>query len=50
MSTPFAVVGSNMEVEASGGKMVRGRKYPWGVVDLDNPAHCDFRKLQAMIM
>ncbi|XP_063710657.1 septin-2-like isoform X2 [Symsagittifera roscoffensis] len=50
MSTPFAVVGSNMEVEASGGKMVRGRKYPWGVVDLDNPAHCDFRKLQAMII
>ncbi|XP_075251113.1 septin-2-like isoform X3 [Convolutriloba macropyga] len=48
-SMPFAVVGSNVEVEIKG-KMVRGRKYPWGVVELDNPDHCDFRKLQAMII
>jgi len=49
-SMPFAVVGSNVEVEVKGGKMVRGRRYPWGVVELDNPDHCDFRKLQAMII
>ena len=33
---PFAVVGSNTLIEpASGdGKRIRGRKYPWGVVDV----------------
>ena len=30
---PFAVVGSNTIIEADG-KRVRGRKYPWGVVDV----------------
>lgn len=29
---PFAVVGSNTTVEVDG-KKVRGRKYPWGVVE-----------------
>lgn len=29
---PFAVVGSNYVIEASGDRK-RGRKYPWGVVD-----------------
>ena len=29
---PFAVVGSNTTVEVSG-KKVRGRTYPWGVVE-----------------
>lgn len=29
---PFAVVGSNTLVEVDG-KKVRGRKYPWGVVE-----------------
>lgn len=31
-SVPFAVVGSNTVLEISGRK-VRGRQYPWGVVD-----------------
>jgi septin 7 len=30
---PFAVIGSNCLIE-SGGKKVRGRKYPWGIVDV----------------
>lgn len=29
---PFAVVGSNATVEVQG-KKVRGRRYPWGVVE-----------------
>jgi septin 7 len=29
---PFAVVGSTTEVEV-GGRKVRGRKYPWGVIE-----------------
>ena len=33
---PFAVVGSNTVIESTqeAGKKVRGRKYPWGVVDV----------------
>lgn len=31
-SLPFAVVGSNTTLEVSGRK-IRGRQYPWGVVD-----------------
>lgn len=31
-SVPFAVVGSNTVLEVAGRK-VRGRQYPWGVVD-----------------
>ena len=31
-SIPFAVVGSNLVYEMNGRK-VRGRTYPWGVVD-----------------
>ena len=30
---PFAVVGSNCLIENADGKKVRGRKYPWGIVD-----------------
>lgn len=31
-SIPFAVVGSNIVLEVAG-KRIRGRQYPWGVVD-----------------
>ncbi|KAJ1977681.1 Cell division control protein 3, partial [Dimargaris xerosporica] len=30
---PFAVVGSEKEVQTPDGRMVRGRKYPWGVIE-----------------
>ena len=33
---PFAVVGSNVTIEREEGKNVRGREYPWGVVDIEN--------------
>ncbi|KAL5016217.1 hypothetical protein ScPMuIL_005806 [Solemya velum] len=45
---PFAVVGSNSIVEA-GGKTIRSRTYPWGIVEVDNPNHCDFLKLKKTI-
>lgn len=31
-AVPFAVVGCNTVVEA-GGKKIRGRAYPWGIVE-----------------
>ena len=48
-SIPFAVVGSTQMIEVKG-KKVRGRLYPWGVVEVENPDHCDFLKLRAMLM
>ncbi|XP_057295521.1 septin-2-like isoform X1 [Hydractinia symbiolongicarpus] len=48
-SVPFAVVGSNTVYEVNGRK-VRGRIYPWGVVDIENPAHCDFTMLRNMLI
>ena len=32
------------------GKKVRGRQYPWGVVEVENPEHCDFVKLRSMLI
>jgi len=46
---PFAVVGSNTLIEVCG-KKVRGRLYPWGVVEVENPKHCDFVKLRTMLI
>lgn len=46
---PFAVVGSNTVVEVAG-KKVRGRMYQWGIVEVDNPAHCDFVRLRQMLI
>ncbi|XP_073994935.1 septin 1 isoform X1 [Rhodnius prolixus] len=48
-AVPFAVCGSNTLLEARGRK-VRGRLYPWGVVEVENPDHCDFIKLRTMLI
>ncbi|XP_076801809.1 septin-2B-like isoform X1 [Clavelina lepadiformis] len=48
-SIPFAVVGSTQMIEVKG-KKVRGRLYPWGVVEVENPDHCDFLKLRTMLI
>jgi len=46
---PFALVGSEEEVEV-GGKIIRARKYPWGIVEIENPAHTDFLKLKNTLL
>lgn len=46
---PFAVVGSTQTFEVKG-KKVRGRVYPWGVVEIENIEHNDFVKLRTMLM
>lgn len=46
---PFAIVGSTTEVEVDG-RLVRGRRYPWGVVEVDNEAHCDFSVLRQTLI
>ncbi|KAK4165917.1 Septin-domain-containing protein [Cladorrhinum sp. PSN259] len=47
---PFAVVGANTEVTNVDGRKVRGRAYPWGVIEVDNEEHCDFVKLRQMLI
>jgi septin 7 len=43
-------VGSDKVVRTSDGRKVRGRVYPWGVVEVDNEDHCDFVKLRQMLV
>jgi len=47
---PFAVVGSNAIIDGADGKKIRGRKYPWGIVDIENMEHCDFVPLRNMLI
>lgn len=46
---PFAIVGST-EIVDVGGKRVRGRQYPWGIVRVDDPKHSDFLPLRSAIL
>ena len=45
----LAVVGANAMVDVRG-KKIRGRQYPWGVIEVENPLHCDFVKLRTMLI
>ncbi|KAF4989462.1 hypothetical protein FDECE_14717 [Fusarium decemcellulare] len=47
---PFAVVGANNEITSADGRKVRGRAYPWGIIEVDNEEHCDFVKLRQMLI
>lgn len=46
---PFAIVGSEEEIEV-GGELVRARRYPWGIVEVDNPKHSDFGRLRSALL
>lgn len=46
---PFAVVGANAIIEIDGRK-IRGRRYPWGVVEVESLDHCDFIALRNMVI
>lgn len=46
---PFAIVGSEDIIEI-GGRKVRARQYPWGVVEVDNPRHSDFLAIRSALL
>ncbi|XP_022253618.1 septin-1-like isoform X2 [Limulus polyphemus] len=48
-AVPFAVSSTTQTLDVKGRK-VRGRLYPWGVVEVENPDHCDFIKLRTMLI
>lgn len=47
---PFAIVGSIDFVTKEDGRVVRARRYPWGIVEVENEEHCDFVKLREAIL
>jgi cell division control protein 11 len=46
---PFAIIGSEEEIEIDG-QIVRARRYPWGIVEVDNPKHSDFSRLRSALL
>ncbi|PFH49768.1 hypothetical protein AMATHDRAFT_62527 [Amanita thiersii Skay4041] len=46
---PFSIIGSEEEFEVNG-RSVRGRVYPWGIAEVDNPDHSDFIRLKSAIL
>lgn len=49
-SFPFAVVGSTTDVQTGDGRSVRGRAYPWGIIEVDNENHNDFVRLRQLLI
>ncbi|SMN18107.1 similar to Saccharomyces cerevisiae YHR107C CDC12 Component of the septin ring of the mother-bud neck that is required for cytokinesis [Maudiozyma saulgeensis] len=47
---PFAIIGSTTKYDNGQGTQVVARKYPWGLVEVENDNHCDFRKLRSMLL
>ncbi|KAI8996879.1 septin [Pilobolus umbonatus] len=47
---PYAVIGSTEVVATPDGRNVRGRPYLWGVAEVENETHCDFKKLRNLLI
>ncbi|XP_070616897.1 septin-12 isoform X2 [Erythrolamprus reginae] len=46
---PFAVVGADKEHQVNG-KKVLGRKTKWGIIEVENSAHCEFPLLRDLLI
>ncbi|EIE86179.1 hypothetical protein RO3G_10890 [Rhizopus delemar RA 99-880] len=49
-ASPFAIIGSTQLVQTADGRQVRGREYSWGVAEVENEEHCDFKKLRNLLI
>ncbi|KAI6012216.1 Septin-domain-containing protein [Pisolithus marmoratus] len=47
---PFSIIGSTEDVRTLDGRTVKGREYLWGVAEVENENHCDFRKLRSLLI
>lgn len=47
---PFSIIGSTSEVQTADGRTVKGRQYLWGVAEVENEEHCDFKKLRSLLI
>ncbi|CAL8317640.1 unnamed protein product [Arctogadus glacialis] len=48
-SIPFAVVGTDREHQVNGHRVL-GRKTKWGIVEVENVAHCEFANLRDLLI
>ncbi|XP_028311548.1 uncharacterized protein LOC114468709 isoform X1 [Gouania willdenowi] len=48
-SIPFAVVGTDQEHQVNGNKVL-GRKTKWGIIEVENVAHCEFANLRDLLI
>ncbi|XP_039632459.1 neuronal-specific septin-3 isoform X3 [Polypterus senegalus] len=46
---PFAVVGTDREHQVNGNKVL-GRKTKWGIIEVENVAHCEFANLRDLLI
>lgn len=47
---PYAIIGSNSFLRNEEGRLVKARKYHWGIVEIENPEHCDFVHLRDVLL
>ncbi|KAG8529815.1 Septin spn4 [Bacidia gigantensis] len=47
---PFAVIGSEKDVKTQDGRVLKGRQYSWGVAEVEDEDHCDFKKLRSILI
>lgn len=47
---PFSVIGSEKDVKTTDGRICKGRQYAWGVAEVENEEHCDFKKLRSILI
>ncbi|KAF9437718.1 hypothetical protein BGZ76_011496 [Entomortierella beljakovae] len=47
---PFSIIGSTDDVLTADGRTVKGRQYSWGVAEVENEDHCDFKKLRQLLI
>ncbi|KAH9468386.1 hypothetical protein MJO28_006833 [Puccinia striiformis f. sp. tritici] len=47
---PFSIIGSTQDVTTGDGRVVKGREYLWGVAEVENEEHCDFKKLRSLLI
>jgi cell division control protein 12 len=47
---PFSIIGSTEDVRTLDGRVVKGREYLWGVAEVENENHCDFKKLRSLLI
>ena len=43
------MVAANTLTSLEDGRVVRGREYPWGCVNIEDKNHCDFSSLQSLL-
>jgi cell division control protein 12 len=49
-ASPYSIISSTNTVTTADGRQVRGREYFWGIAEVENDNHCDFKKLRNLLI